>query len=212
MTLSPAEYNAWYATPRGVWISHNEFKLMMSMMQPEVGETLLDVGCGTGHFSRLFSTGGLSVTGIDPDAASIEFARSHSHKEIYEIGDVLQLPYDDNEFEYCTAVTSLCFVNKPEKALQEMWRVSRKGVMLGLLNRNSLLYRERNKHPGYRGARWDGNNDVQIWIDKLPDLPGRIQIKSAVFFPTAGILARAVENFMPTSLPIGSFLGVYLEK
>lgn len=55
-------------------------------------------------------------------------------------GDASFLPFADNSFDYCSSITSLCFVSEPEQALKEMWRVSRKALILGLLNRSSLLY------------------------------------------------------------------------
>lgn len=212
MAGGPADYNAWYATPRGAWISHCEYQLMMSMMRPQAGKTLLDVGCGTGHFTRLFATSGLKVTGVDPDTASIEFAKSHSQEDSYFLGDARQLSYEQGSFDYCSAVTSLCFIDEPERALQEMWRVCRKGIMLGLLNRNSLLYMERGKHPGYDGARWDSAKDARKWIASLGEQPKKVLVRSAVNFPKAATLGRMMEKIIPPRFLFGSFLAVYIQK
>ena len=209
---TPAEYNAWYHTPRGAWIADREFNLMMSMMQPPSGSSLLDVGCGTGHFSRRFASAGFSVTGIDPDRNAIEFARNRNGRVVYDIADASKLPFDHHAIDTVTAVASLCFITEPERALQEMWRVSRRGVMLGLLNRHSLLFRQRAKHPGYAGARWDTAADVHGWAQDLQQPPSNILIKSAVTFPSGNYLSRIAETIIPASLPYGSFLAVYLRK
>lgn len=209
---SPAQYDAWYDSPRGRWISDCEFKLMMSMMRPVGRESLLDVGCGTGHFSRRFAEAGLLVTGVDPDEAALEFARHRGGNITYQQGSALSLQFDNNSFDYCTAVTSLCFVTDPDKALQEMWRVSRKGVMLGLLNRNSVLYHERDRHAGYAGARWDAEQDVRNWVAKLDELPASFQTATAVQYPNGTVLSRIMEKVIPASSPRGSFLAVYLSK
>lgn len=209
---TPAEYNAWYRTARGAWIADREFNLMMSMMRPVPGGSLLDVGCGTGHFSRRFAGVGLDVTGIDPDRSAIEFARNRNGRVAYDIADARGLPFGDNAFDYVIAVTSLCFVAEPEQALGEMWRVSRKGVMLGLLNRHSLLFREREKHPGYAGARWDTVTGMKRWARQLQRPPSNILINSAVTFPGGNRLSRIAETIFPSSLPCGSFLAVYLQK
>ena len=212
MKPTAAEYNAWYHTRRGAWIAKAEFGLMMSMMQPAPGRSLLDVGCGTGHFSRRFAQAGLHVTGIDPDKDALDFARDQSTNINYRAGDVRDLPFGGASFDYCSAVTSLCFVDDMAVALREMWRVSRKGVVLGLLNRNSLLYRERSKHPGYRGARWDSADDARAWLQYLSSPEVDIEVKTAIFFPSGNALARAMEKLLPASLPLGAFLAVYYSR
>jgi len=207
-----ADYNAWYNTPRGAWIAKNEFDLMLSMMRPPPGSTLLDVGCGSGHFSRRFAHAGLQVAGVDPDNEAISFARERGDHVDYSIGDARSLPFATGSFDYTSAVTSLCFVDNPVAALQEMWRVSRNGVVLGLLNRHSLLYRERERHPGYKGARWDSVSDARQWAGQLSGTVAEIQIKTAINFPGGNHLARIVEKLIPAPLPFGAFLAVYYSK
>lgn len=206
-----ANYEAWYHTPRGAWIGDREFSLMMSLLQPVHGATLLDVGCGTGYFSRRFATAGLRVAGIDPDPAAIAFARSRSADCEYIQGSATNLPFDDSTFDYCAAITSLCFISNVAQAVQEMWRVSRRGMVLGLLNRLSLLYRQKHGQGSYAGARWDTASEVNRWIATLNN--GLVpRLAYAVFLPSGGKIARVIEARLPQSLPFGSFLAVALEK
>ena len=207
-----AEYNDWYHTRRGAWIAKAEFDLMMSMMQPPAGRSLLDVGCGTGHFTRRFAQSGLQVTGVDPDKNALAFAKHQSNDIDYCEGDAQHLPFKDASFDYCSAVTSLCFIDDVNTALREMWRVSRTGVVLGLLNRHSLLYYERQQHPGYAGARWDSVGDVRRWAGQLLIPATDRQIKTAITFPGGNHLARTVEKLIPASLPFGAFLAVYYSR
>ena len=72
---SSSDYEAWYHSPRGRWIGDCEFSLIRQLLQPQPGSSLLDVGCGTGYFSRRFQQLEMNVTGIDPDSDAIEFAR-----------------------------------------------------------------------------------------------------------------------------------------
>lgn len=209
----PAEYEAWYHTPRGRWIGNQEFSLIMDLMRPVHGQTLLDVGCGTGYFSRRFSETGLDVTGIDPDPAMIHYARTQMGEVRYLESCAEQLPFEDNSFDYTAAVTSLCFVTEPLIALADMWRVSRHGVVLGLLNRNSLLYRK--KHDtggGYQGARWDTWPTVRDWIGQLTPQVSEYKYKTAILLPNGGMLARLTEHLFADTLPWGGFLAVYIAK
>jgi SAM-dependent methyltransferase len=212
ISIEAAErYDDWYATPRGRWIADTEFALMTKQLHPVAGATLLDVGSGTGHFSRRFAQAGLDVVSIDPASAMLKVARRSASALPCVLGNALALPFRDRSFDYVAAVTSLCFVEPPLHALLEMWRVCRRGVILGLLNRRSLLYRFRHDRGGYRGARWDRLTDVLGWCEALVPQP-RIQSASSVFLPDAGRLAQRIERLLPMTAPWGGFLAVALHR
>ena len=209
----PAAYEAWYHTPRGQWIGDREFALLQQLLRPEAGASLLDVGCGTGHFSRRFAGIGLSVTGIDPGSAVLKFAMRQGGDIRYLQGDALELPFADNSFEYTVAVTSLCFIEDPLRALQEMWRVTRHTLVLGLLNRRSLLHWKKQGHGSYSGARWDTAGEVlKVWIPVLTPAPDKVEVGSAIFLPQGTRFARLSEPWLSRSLLLGGFLGVGLSK
>jgi len=57
---------------------------------PQGTGTALDVGCGEGFASRALAARGLTVTGIDPDAPSLELAREQDHANVtYLEADVM---------------------------------------------------------------------------------------------------------------------------
>lgn len=209
----PARYEAWYHTPRGRWVSDREFHLLKRLLNPGSGESLLDVGCGTGHFSRLFAGAGCSVTGIDPDQKALHYAKSLGGAVEYLSGSTLRLPFEDGRFDAVTAITSLCFVEPPEQALQEMWRVTRRTLVLGLLNRHSLLYRQRHLHASYRSARWDSLRRVRKrWVPTLSPVPAEMRLRSALFLPRGSAMDRCIEAWLPDRLPWGGFLALALSK
>lgn len=210
--LDPAAYEAWYHSRRGAWIGNIELALMLELMQPSDGATLLDVGSGTGYFSRRFAATGLRVIGIEPNVAMLHYARDRQGPVAYLKGTAARLPFADASIDYVTAVTSLCFIDNPARALSAMWRVAKRGVLLGLLNKTSLLYRRKHGNSGYRGARWDRIDDVYGWAEGLSPAPARITGGSCVFFPDGSIGGRFMERFLPTQLPWGGFLAIYLQK
>lgn len=212
-------YDAWYHTPRGVWIGSTEFALLLRLLPSAINrnENLLDLGCGTGYFTRRFLASGRQVMGLDPDESAVRYALKQNLEKrkasaIYLRGEAEGLPFADNSVDYCTAITSLCFVSKPEKALQEMWRVAAKGILLGLLNRHSLLYWLKRERGAYRGARWDTSADIREWIKTLSPMPIEAAMATAVFMPGGGVISQAMERVLPSSLPWGSFLAIYIEK
>jgi len=209
----PAEYDAWYHSPRGRWIGGCEFRLIQRLLQPKTSTSLLDVGCGTGYFSRRFQHSGLNVTGIDPDNAALEFACSQGSGINYMQAYAESQPFDDLSFDYSSAITSLCFIDKPQQALAEMWRVTRTAMVLGLLNRHSLLYQKKHDRGSYRGARWNTAQDIRSnWLPNLEPAPGYSQMGSAIFFPGGNQLARMSESMMPKRILWGGFLVVVIQK
>jgi SAM-dependent methyltransferase len=209
----PAAYEDWYHTPRGQWIGEREGSLLRNLLRPEAGDSLLDVGCGTGYFTRHFARLGLSVTGIDPDPAALRFAHSQGGGIRYLQGSALELPFPDQTFDCTLAVTSLCFIDDPLPALREMWRVTRHALVLGLLNRYSLLHREKHGHGGYAGARWDtARVVVRKWLPVLVPMPEEITVRSAIFLPRGNRLARWSEQWLPAVLPWGGFLAIGVRR
>lgn len=211
MASSPEHYDAWYRTPRGRWIAGREFTLLTRLLSPKPQATLLDVGTGTGHFARRFSAIGLKVTGLDPEPAALAYANSKGIDISYVQGAAQRLPFADGSFDYCTAITSLCFMPDPEAAVHEMWRVARRKIILGLLHRHSVLYRQKAGRGAYAGARWDDAAAVAGWLAHLTPAPVA-RTGYAVFLPGAGVMARLIEPVLPASWPYGAFLAVVLER
>ena len=211
--IDPAAYESWYHTPRGQWVADQEFSLMQHLLMAGEGTTLLDIGCGTGYFSCRFARRGLSVTGIDPDPAMLKFARTKGEDVRYLQGSALELPFPDYAFDYTVAVTSFCFIDAPMQALQEMWRVSRYGLVLGLLNRYSLLHMKKQGRGSYLGARWDTASEVlNEWLPALSPTPGDIVVRSAVFLPQGTRIAQWLEQCLPGTLTWGGFLAIGLKR
>jgi SAM-dependent methyltransferase len=205
--MTPDQYDNWYHTARGRWIGETEFRLIMGLLEPEPGARILDVGCGTGYFTRRFAREGHDVAGLDPDPAMLAFARAHrADTEEYVLGDGRRLPFSDGEFDYCVSITALCFIREERLALGEMARVSRRGLALGLLNRWSLLCLQKGRGGGrgaYHGARWHTPAQARALLAPLP--MGVRRVRTAIYLPSGGALARCVEAALPWP-PFGGFI------
>jgi len=210
--MDPAEYEAWYHTTRGNWIAGIEWKLLLDLMQPDTDMTLLEVGCGSGYFSRRFAEMSLSVTALDPNQAALSYARQQGEEIHYLQANALSLPFSSDSFDYVSAITSLCFVESPEQALQEMWRVTRRGLLLGVLNKHSLLYMQKRHSKSYMGARWDRMTTVKKWAKNLDPEPCHISVSNGVLVAGSGKLARLTERILGSLLPFGAFIAMYIEK
>ncbi len=203
-------YDAWYDTPRGSWIGEVEFALLRSLLRPAPAESLIDVGCGTGYFTRRFSIdAGLRVTGVDIARDALGFAKSRSPDIAFVAADACRLPFAQDAFDLAAAVTSLCFVADERGAVRELVRVTRDRFVVGLLNRHSLLYLRKGRRGGlgaYRGARWHTLPEIRSLFSALP-VEG-LQIRTAVLFPGGTRAARRAESMARARLPWGSFTAV----
>ena len=208
--MDAVAYDAWYETARGRWIGDTEYRLLHEVLAPTPGDSLVDVGCGSGYFARRFAREGLRVTGLDPDAAMLRFAAGHAAAgEPYLFGDARALPFPARSFDLCVCVTALCFIREQSRALAEMVRVTRRRLVLGLLNRHSLLYLQKGRGQGvgaYRGAHWHTQAEVGKLFEALP--LRHIKLRSAVFLPGGSRFAQRCERVLPGRLPWGSFLVV----
>ena len=208
--MTPQEYDAWYDSPRGRWIGNVELELLCRHLDTSPGKGLLDVGCGTGWFTRRLAAAGLDVTGVDVDASALRFARARSDDDIcYVEGDACRLPFADQSFDQVISVTALCFVDDWHRAIAEIARVTKRRFVLGLLNRHSLLWLEKGRSGGkgaYKGAHWHTRRELDEVRKELP--VERLHFSSAIFLPSGTEFPKAVERVLPNGLPWGAFLVV----
>ncbi len=212
--MNPADYDAWYGSPRGRWVGETEYALAARCLKTRPGDSLLDVGCGTGWFSRRAAADALRVTGLDPNPEWLDYARAHSKPELSWVeGDARALPFADASFDHVLSIAALCFVNDERRAVAECVRVARRRFAIGWLNRSSLLYRQKGRHGGsgaYRGARWHDAREIRTLFAGLP--VKNLRLRSAIFLPSATRCAARLERILPGVSPWGGLLLMAGEK
>lgn len=206
--MDAASYDQWYDTPRGRWIGQREAGLILALLQPRREESLLDVGCGTGYFTRALAASiPGAVAGVDISLERVAYARGRdAGRASYAVADALALPYPSASFDLVMSITSLCFIDDEVAAIREAVRVARRRVAFGLLNRHSLLWRAKGRGAGggYQGARWHTVHEARNLFRDQP--VRRLQVCTALQLPGGGWLARLVEGACPASLPFGAFI------
>ena len=80
--------------------------------------SVLEVGSGTGHFTRWLAKRGFRVVGLDLSPLMLAKAGKYNGLR-YVPGDALALPFDDGFFDIVALITTLEFVADPRRALNE---------------------------------------------------------------------------------------------
>lgn len=134
-----AHYEGWYETPEGRRADRLEKGLLGWLLQALPGsDSLLEVGCGTAHFTRWVKGQGLKTVGLDRSAPMLTQARALDGVPLVR-GDGHRLPFPSGAFDVVMFVTTLEFLERPHEALAETLRVARRGLLLGVLNGWSVL-------------------------------------------------------------------------
>jgi len=134
------EYDQWYQRPEGRYTDALEKELFQRLVQPQREQSVLEVGCGTGHNLEFFSELGLNVTGIDSSKPMLQMAAKRLGPDArLLLGDANRLAFDTNSFDIVALITVLEFLPDPAGALKEAVRVSREKVYIGVLNKASIL-------------------------------------------------------------------------
>lgn len=95
--------------------------------------TLLEVGCGSGYYSEVFTRllpDGLKYTGIDYSETMIARARARYPSVAFEVADATSLPFPDASFDIVFNGVSLLHILAYQKAVRESARVASRFCIL----------------------------------------------------------------------------------
>jgi SAM-dependent methyltransferase len=105
-------------------------------LNPQRGESVLDLSTGTGWTSRLVARLGATVMGVDIAEDLLESARARAEAERldidYRLADAEQLPFTDGTFDAVISTFGVMFASRPEAAAAELARVVRPGGRIAL--------------------------------------------------------------------------------
>ena len=134
-------------------------KLVYEALGAQPGDSVLDVGCGPGFYSReLLDQVGPdgSVTGVDQSPQMLAVAKRRSEGFAgarFEEGDATALPVESGRFDRALSVQVLEYVADVQAALAEMHRALR---------------------PGGRVVIWDVDWATVSWHSEDPDRMARV--------------------------------------
>lgn len=112
-------------------------RFTMKKMNMQPGDTAIDLCCGTCDWTiSMAEASGGQITGLDFSENMLEFGRrkvsEHGLDERISLvqGNAMELPFEDNSFDYATIGFGLRNVPDPHQVLREMRRVVKPGGMV----------------------------------------------------------------------------------
>ncbi|MFH2091769.1 MAG: methyltransferase domain-containing protein [Pseudomonadota bacterium] len=212
------KYDHWFETPAGVLIKQYESELLLELLDPVAGETILDVGCGTGIFTRDVMACGPVMTGIDLSWPMLKKAVEKICAASFTgtCADMCSLPFPDQSFDKVFSMTAIEFVADAKKAIAELNRVTRKGGRIVLTTLNSLSpwaekrqLKAKNGHSLFQNIFFRSPDDMRCLV------PHHSIIKTAIHFQKQDPVSDIPEiecNGKNNHLDTGAFLAVQWNK
>ncbi len=210
-----AAYEHWFNRPHNRAAFELETRLLRDLLQPMRGESVVDIGCGTGACMAAFLEMGLQVAGLDPSTYMLDLAlKKIGHRvELYR-GYAEDLPFDDNSFNYACLFTTLEFVEDPKKALEEAFRVAKDRVFIGVLNRYAIKGIQRRVRGIFAPSIFNHARFFSVWELKqmIRSLIGNLPVswRTVCQLPTnSGRFAASLEQSkIIQRCPFGAFAGM----
>jgi len=179
-------YDKWYETAEGAMFDRLEKKAISKCLLRNIqGRKLLEIGCGTGHWSQFFNENGFEVMGVDVSERMIsEALEKKLQNTSFYIDDGHFLPFKDGAFDVTAAMLTLEFVRDAELVVQEMVRCTRRPggqLLIGVLNALAQLNRKRKGNIGspYVNARFFSPEQLEQLLEPY----GQTHIAVAGFVP-----------------------------
>ena len=116
-------------------------KAVAALLEKEIanGDTILDVGCGAGHYLRSIRqkiSADFQYSGVDATEDFIDAAKKvwvGDDSSIFQIGDIYGLPFEDNQFDIVMCNNVLLHLPSIVKPISELVRVARRFVLIRTL-------------------------------------------------------------------------------
>jgi ubiquinone/menaquinone biosynthesis C-methylase UbiE len=203
------EYDTWYDTEAGKAIFAMEVDCLKPLLH-KYDRPYVEVGAGSGRFARAL---GIEY-GVEPALSLANIARNRDIKISAAVAE--KLPFPDSMFGGVLIAFALCFLDNPQKALQESWRVLRPegGLVLGLILRDSPwaeYYTKKGKegHPIYSKARFFSKDEVE---DLLKHSGFKVLEYSSTLYQPPGQRSYQYETPFPGYNQSAGFVAVKSQK
>lgn len=154
------------AAMRPYWVYDNWFKLLGPV---ERGQSLLDVGCGTGLLLKAAEHRGLKTFGLELSIEAIKLAAENSPNSEITQGEGEHLPFADSQFDYVCCLGTLEHMSDVPKGLNELVRVGRQTAkfLIVLPNDNYFFWKLKKINKGTAQRDFEELKTLAEWKKML---------------------------------------------
>jgi ubiquinone/menaquinone biosynthesis C-methylase UbiE len=102
------------------------YPALQKILKDVSSKKILDLGCGTGTFTRKLADKGANAYGIDFSKEMISIASMRNRMVNYNVGDISEvLPYEDGSFEVTLSIMVFHSIEDLEIPINESFRVTK---------------------------------------------------------------------------------------
>lgn len=136
---NPKKYSATIGIGSVVPVQIEAYFLVLQKYVEE-NSKILDVGFGLGYGINILSIKAKEVYGIDVDIKALEYCRNtiygkNPRLKFLDLYDGYKIPFPDNFFDIVTCIDVIEHVEDYNLLIQEMLRISKKGIFLSTPNK-----------------------------------------------------------------------------
>ncbi|NEP46696.1 MAG: class I SAM-dependent methyltransferase, partial [Okeania sp. SIO2H7] len=100
---------------------------LLELLSPQMGEKIIDLGCGTGHLSYKITSKGAKVIGVDSAPSMISQAHSNYPNLDFQLQSAADLSFK-HKFDAVFSNATLHWIkSEKEEVIAEIWRVLKPG-------------------------------------------------------------------------------------
>jgi len=136
-----------------IYNDYNELPATLSLLKNIKGKKILDLGCGTGIYTKILKKRGADIQGIDISPKMIELAKQNVKNVNFRVGSVYRLPYKSGIFDIVVASLVVHYFSDLDRAFREIRRVLKKNGVFIFSTDNpvvNITHRIKGKSRKYR--------------------------------------------------------------
>jgi ubiquinone/menaquinone biosynthesis C-methylase UbiE len=199
-------YDEYYQSYFGKKVDEIERNIIDCLIQKVPKTEMLELGCGTGHWTKFFSSKDFNVTGIDTSKTMLDIAKGKNINAKFTIANAQNIPFPDESVQIISSITMLEFVDNQDKVIQEIYRVLKKNAwfILGFLNKKSILGLNKDNSETFKNANFMTKDIIKLKLDKFEI----IDVKSGVYLNSDYVILDDKKHY--NIEPV--FIGILAQK